>query len=47
MGKKEKQFELFPQLEKEIAAKRVELHKGIRWGNGRVPKVEGISGCDD
>ncbi len=30
VGKKEKQEELFPQHQKEIAAKRVELYKGIR-----------------
>ncbi len=31
MGKKEKQTELFPQLQAEIAKKRIELYKGVTW----------------
>ena len=31
VGKREKQEALFPELQKEIAAKRVELYKGVRW----------------
>ena len=45
--KQEKQFELFPQLEKEIAAKRVELYKGIRWGTEGSQGVEGVPRRDD
>ena len=31
VGKKEKQTELFPQLQAEIAKKRIELYKGVTW----------------
>ena len=31
VGRKERQEELFPTLQKEIATKRAELYKGVRW----------------
>ena len=31
VGKREKQEELFPTLQKEIAEKRATLYKGARW----------------
>ncbi len=31
VGKRERQIELFPELQKEIASKRAELYKGVRW----------------
>ena len=36
VGKRERQEELFPQLQKEIAAKRVELYKGVRWPDAKA-----------
>ena len=36
VGKREKQEELFPELQKEIAKKRVELYKGVRWPDDKA-----------
>ena len=36
VGKKERQAELFPELEKEIAAKRAELYRGVRWPDSKA-----------
>ena len=36
VGKKERQAEFFPELEKEIAAKRAELYRGVRWPDSKA-----------
>ena len=36
VGRREKQEELFPALQKEIVAKRLELHKGVKWPDAKA-----------
>ena len=39
VGKREKQEALFPELQKEIANKRAELYKGIRWPDAAARRL--------
>ena len=36
VGKREKQEELFPALQKEIATRRLELHQGVKWPDSKA-----------